>query len=120
MNTKSKGKVDLDQLCPYESGMQILRLPEIEFMKRILNDPSNEWSEKAAKAFYLSLWKLLIDARTSERRNKLKLKNSTRKECGWRIHGSTDGGWWEESSSDKIHNDKIHIKICDKKSATKP
>ena len=97
MTTKSKGKVDPDQLCPYESGMQILRLPEIEFMKRVLHDPSNEWSEKAVKVFYLSLWKLLIDARTTERRNKLKPKNSTRKF----MHVTEGPGWWEENSSDK-------------------
>ena len=91
--------------------MQILRLPEIEFMKRVLQDPSNEWSEKAAKVFYVSLWKLLIDARTSERRNKLKPKKSRRKV----LYSSDDGGWWEENASDKLN-----VIICEKKSATKP
>ena len=73
----SKGKVDADRLCPHESGMQILRLPEIEFLKRVLADPANDWKEEVAKKFYISLWKKLIDARTTERKNKLK-RNTTR------------------------------------------
>ena len=49
--------------------MQILRIHEVEFMKRVLNDPTNHWGEKQAKSFYDSLWKKLIDARTRERTN---------------------------------------------------
>ena len=69
-------------MCPYESGMQILRIPEIEFIKRVLNDPTNHWGEKQAKCFYDSLWKKLIDARTKERKNKLRRKQlPEREEC---------------------------------------
>ena len=78
----SKNKVNPDRLCPHESGMQILRLSEIEFIKRVLNDPGNRWNEKAAKEFYLLLWKRLIDARTVQRRNKLKRKHMKTHECG--------------------------------------
>ena len=35
-------------------------------------------SEKAAKEFYLSLWKILIDARTRQRDSKLKAKAKRR------------------------------------------
>ena len=63
-------------LCPFESGMQILRIPEIEFLQRLMRaNPS--MGEKAAKAFYTSLWKLLIDARTAERKKKLKYKGKS-------------------------------------------
>jgi kinesin family protein 2/24 len=30
----SRGRVDPETLCPWESGRQLLRLPEIEFLKR--------------------------------------------------------------------------------------
>ena len=76
-------------LCPYESGMQILRVSEIEFMRRLLDDPSNGWSEVTAKNFHVSLWKLFIDARTKERKKKLNRgKNARKKEYtkhDWRI-----------------------------------
>ena len=62
--------------------MQILRLHEIEFIKRVLNDSTNHWSEKQAKSFYDALWKKLIDARTKERKNKLRRKRiPQREEC---------------------------------------
>ena len=64
--------------------MQILRLSEIEFIQRVMSDPSNKWSEKRAKMFYSgkhSLWELLIDQRTKERRNKLGRKNVVRHDC---------------------------------------
>ena len=70
---KSKGNVDAGILCPFESGLQLLRLPETEFLERVMTGNPN-LGEKRAKAFYTSLWKLLIDARTKERKNKLKLR----------------------------------------------
>jgi kinesin family protein 2/24 len=73
---KCKGLKDIldpEILCPFESGLQILRLPEVEFVERVLKAAPG-WGEKMAKAFYVSLWKLLIDARTADRKQKLKPK----------------------------------------------
>ncbi|KAJ3331949.1 vacuolar protein sorting-associated protein 45 [Blyttiomyces sp. JEL0837] len=63
-------KISPDVLCPTESGKQILRLPEAEFIDRCCQCPGVE--PKAAKAFYLKLWKLLVDARTKTRNAKWK------------------------------------------------
>ena len=80
--------------------MQILRIHEVEFMKRVLNDPTNHWGEKQAKRFYDSLWKKLIDARTRERTNKLRRKHAPKMEkLGL------------PKSDSNIHNDHIHIEI---------
>ncbi len=66
---RSNGKIDPEALCRWESGMQMLRVPETEFIGRILqHHPA--MGEKKAKLFYVSLWKLLIDARTKERKEK--------------------------------------------------
>ena len=72
-------KIDFELFCPFESGMQILRLPEAEFIERaMLACPV--LSEKSALKFHKSLWKLLIDARTKDRKAKMKSKMaSTRK-----------------------------------------
>ena len=61
---RSKGRIDPDRLCPFESGMQMLRMPETEFIGRIL-EVHPEVGEKGAKLFYVALWKLLIDARSN-------------------------------------------------------
>ena len=68
----AKGKVDPEKLCPFETGRQMFKLPETLFVQRVLDDPSNAWTEKKAKAFYSDLWELLIVARTAERRKKMK------------------------------------------------
>ncbi len=75
---QTNGKMDLEKFCPFESGMQILRVPEADFVcKAIEAHPS--WSEKAALSFYKKLWGLLIDARTKNRKQKLKCKDPWRK-----------------------------------------
>ena len=58
--------------------MQILRLPEADFIERaMLACPA--FSEKTALEFHKSLWRLLIDARTKDRKAKMKSKiGSTR------------------------------------------
>ena len=33
----SKGKVDVDKFCPFESGKQILSIPESDFIQRLLD-----------------------------------------------------------------------------------
>ncbi|KAK9701870.1 hypothetical protein K7432_011519 [Basidiobolus ranarum] len=70
---KSSSKfVDPKVLCPAETGLQLCRLPEGEFIARCLKCPGV--TEKGAKIFYLRLWKLVIDART-KRRNETIAKN---------------------------------------------
>ena len=51
-------------------SVQMLRIPETEFIGRILAHHP-EIGEKAAKLFYVALWKLLIDARSKERKTKV-------------------------------------------------
>ncbi|KAJ3282762.1 hypothetical protein HDU79_009679 [Rhizoclosmatium sp. JEL0117] len=58
--------IDTNILCPYESGKQILRLSEAEFIERCTHSPG--LTVKAAKDFYDKIWGLVIDARS--KRNK--------------------------------------------------
>ena len=69
----SKNEVNCDILCPYESGMQLLRLPEAVFIDRVLK--ASKWGEKRAVMFYKQLWSKLVDARTKDRKDKLKAKD---------------------------------------------
>ena len=71
---KTKGSIDPELFCPFESGMQILRIPEAAFVERILKINPN-WTEKRALAFHGHLWKLLIDCRTKDRKQKMKPKH---------------------------------------------
>lgn len=73
VETASKGAVNPDILCPFESGRQILRLSEIDFLSRVM-ESNPKMGEKRAKTFYVSLWKKLIDCRTAMRKEKLKAK----------------------------------------------
>ena len=70
-----EGKVKPKTLCPWETGKQLLSLPESELLSRLQADGL---PEKQAKEFYLSLWKLFIDARTKQRDSKLKAKAKKR------------------------------------------
>lgn len=45
------------------------RIPESEFIRRVLLNPAIE-DEKKAKVFYLKLWTLVVDARTKQRTEK--------------------------------------------------
>ena len=72
-NTK---KINLEVFCPFESGMQILRLPEAVFVERVMLACPG-WREKCALEFHKNLWRLLIDARTKDRKAKMKMKNGT-------------------------------------------
>jgi len=69
VTNKSKGKVDPKVLCPWETGRQILSITEADFLSRII---SKKMGEKAAKEFYLSLWKLFIDSRNRDRKAKMR------------------------------------------------
>ncbi|KAJ3412363.1 hypothetical protein HDV05_000837 [Chytridiales sp. JEL 0842] len=63
-------KVLPDVLCPTESGKQLLRLPEAVFIDRCCE--CEGVTAKYAKDFYLKLWKLLIDARTKVKTEKMR------------------------------------------------
>jgi len=66
-------KINLDLLCPFESGKQILRLAEADFILRITKG-NPRIAEKTAKSVYDKLWAKLVDARTRERKRKVKTK----------------------------------------------
>lgn len=67
--TATYPKVCPDILCPTESGKQLCRIPEGEFIERCMR--CDGVTEKKAKAFYLKLWRLLVDARTKQRAQKM-------------------------------------------------
>lgn len=73
VKSQTRFGVDEQILCPFESGMQILRLPEVEFIQRVLKG-NKKLDEKKAKVFYTKLWKIFVDARTADRKQKLKPK----------------------------------------------
>ncbi|KAJ5100653.1 hypothetical protein N7456_006705 [Penicillium angulare] len=52
-------------LAPYESGTQLLRVPEDEFVQRCLK--SDGVTKEQADMFYSKLWKLHIDSRRAAR-----------------------------------------------------
>ncbi|KAJ1554711.1 hypothetical protein HK405_004275, partial [Cladochytrium tenue] len=54
--------LDPSVVCPTESGRQLLRVPEAEFMQRCLRCPGA--TEKRAKLTYVKLWALHVDSRT--------------------------------------------------------
>ena len=68
----SNNHIDLATLCPYESGMQILKMPETSFVERVIKATDSKWGEKRATEFYTQLWSKLIDARTQDRKKKMK------------------------------------------------
>lgn len=74
---KSKEAIDPNVFCPFENGMQILRIPEATFVERVM-DANPKWDEKRALNFHKALWRLLIDARTKDRKEKLIPKNGLR------------------------------------------
>jgi len=69
ISNASKGKVKVQSVCPWETGRQFLSLPESEILSRLMQ---NKMSEKDAKAFYIRLWKMFIDSKTKERRDKMR------------------------------------------------
>lgn len=71
---RTKGKVRPETLCPWETGRQFLSLPETEVITRICDN--SKIGEKMAKDYYVSLWKLMVDARSRERRARMKPLNS--------------------------------------------
>ena len=75
MKLASNNQIDLEILCPYESGMQILKMPETSFVERVIKATDSKWGEKRATEFYTQLWSKLIDARTQDRKKKMKSKD---------------------------------------------
>eukprot|EP01135_Chromosphaera_perkinsii_P000705 Nk52_evm17s150 gene=Nk52_evmTU17s150 len=70
----TQGGVNSSVFCPFESGKQIMELPESEFLSRIMLASDGKFGLKRAKVIYTKLWKMLIDARTRERKLKMKKK----------------------------------------------
>eukprot|EP00088_Acartia_fossae_P062825 TRINITY_DN7613_c0_g1_i3.p1 TRINITY_DN7613_c0_g1~~TRINITY_DN7613_c0_g1_i3.p1 ORF type:complete len:671 (-),score=211.19 TRINITY_DN7613_c0_g1_i3:64-2076(-) len=72
----AKEIVDMEKICPFESGRQILRIPEVEFLDRLMaSSKDGKLGPKKAKAIYGKLWCALIDARTKDRKEKAKTRN---------------------------------------------
>jgi len=101
--------IDPDTLCPFESGLQLCRLPEQEFMRRCLTN--SKMTEKKAKAFYVKLWGLVIDARTRDRKKKLQKKDKRSEaqraidyaqEMQDRIQAEQSGGSAETLAAEKL------------------
>ncbi|KAI8822188.1 P-loop containing nucleoside triphosphate hydrolase protein [Fimicolochytrium jonesii] len=67
--TSNSRKISPSVLCPFESGKQLCRLPEGQFLERCLR--CEGVTEKGAKVFYLKLWKLVVDAKTRKRKEVL-------------------------------------------------
>lgn len=63
----SKKQIDPKILAPTETGAQLCRVPEGEFMRRVMACPGNGMRSIYAKKFYDDLWELLILARCSSR-----------------------------------------------------
>lgn len=60
VTTYSEGKVNPEKFCPFESGKQILSIPEAEFLDRLYDQMIEE---EPAKKMYDNMWMLLIDSR---------------------------------------------------------
>jgi hypothetical protein len=95
VKVSSSGAVDAEILCPWESGMQVLRIPETDFICRVM--AGSDFGEKRAKVFYTKLWKLLIDARTAERKEKLRAKQPKRN-----VKAEADAWLAEAAKNDKL------------------
>ncbi|RUS27781.1 P-loop containing nucleoside triphosphate hydrolase protein, partial [Jimgerdemannia flammicorona] len=65
-------------LCPTETGVQLCRLTEAEFLMRCMS--CKGMTEKRAKAFYLKLWELIVDARVKHRKVKAAPKKTKAQE----------------------------------------
>ena len=70
--------IDPETICTYETGVQMCRLPEVEFMRRCLLNP--KMTEKRAKMLYVKLWKEVIDARTRSKKKKLAILDKRSRE----------------------------------------
>ena len=63
-----KKRTDPDQFCPFETGRQILTIPESEFIQRLMTI-NPKLGEKSAKDYYMKLWDLFLQARTAKKYN---------------------------------------------------
>merc|ERR1712200_23029 len=102
----SKGRINLEVFCPFESGRQLLRIPEIEFIERVLRSDPKAGS-KAAKVFYDKLWKIFIDARTADRKKKTKDRFKLNKD---QIYGMEAEVVPDDNFYDSIIDDNLAFK----------
>lgn len=72
IRTESRHAVDPDLLCAGDckNGLELLKLPESEFIVRCLK--TKGMTEKRAKLFYLKFWKLNTDQRKREQEARMK------------------------------------------------
>ena len=113
---KTESKMDLELFCPYESGMQILRIPEAEFVERVLKSCPN-WTEKRAITFYKGLWGLLIDARTKDRKERMRLKKGGTLKERMKEHDEYVASVYGKDMEKK--SDKIYVRIMEKSDKNK-
>ncbi|TPX33605.1 hypothetical protein SmJEL517_g03580 [Synchytrium microbalum] len=80
-------KLDLELFCPYETGMQMCRLSEGEFVARVDECATernamgeSRISQIEASKFYIRLWRKLIEARTKVRKEKLKYRPNAKQQ----------------------------------------
>ena len=71
VQTRRHVVIDPKIICPWESGRQFLSLSESEIISRITTNHPGV-SEERGKECYMSLWKVFVDARTHERKMKMK------------------------------------------------
>lgn len=60
VTTYSRGEVNTEMFCPFETGKQILSIPQSEFLDRLYDQ---KIGEELAQKMYDLMWLLLIDAR---------------------------------------------------------
>lgn len=75
----SQGALSLDDLLPSGNGATLSEIPEHDFMKRVMKN--GKMGEKQAKMFYLKLWRLIVDARTKNRKETIRRRKGLLKSC---------------------------------------
>ena len=69
LNKFSNNRIDTKKFCPWERGVDILSIPQQEFIQRLLDQ---EFTEKQALQVYIKIWGLNVDARTAIYKTKAK------------------------------------------------
>eukprot|EP00158_Paraphelidium_tribonemae_P004326 Partr_v1_DN26692_c1_g1_i2_m69113 putative Kinesin family member len=59
-------------VAPYENGMTMSRVPEQDFIARIMQATNGKIGDKRARAIYLDYWNLIVSARTALRKEQSK------------------------------------------------
>ena len=75
LNKFSKNRIDTQKFCPWERGIDILSIPQQNFIQRLLDQ---NFTEKQAQQVYIKIWSMNVDARTATQRNKAKVEKENR------------------------------------------